>query len=134
MRYRDAEPSDARGIVDFQIAMAKETEDFALDRGVYTRGVHAVFGDQSLGRYFVGEDDATLVASLLITPEWSDWRNGVVWWIQSVYVRPEFRRRGVYAGLYEHVKRIAESTESVRGVRLYVDRRNASAQEVYRRL
>jgi GNAT superfamily N-acetyltransferase len=134
MNYRDATPSDAAGIVDFQIAMAAETEDFALDRTICTKGVQAVFADRSLGRYFVAEADSQLVASLMITLEWSDWRNGVVWWIQSVYVRPEFRRRGVYAGLYNHVKQIAERDPNVRGIRLYVDRRNTSAQEVYRRM
>ncbi len=134
IHYRDARAADAAAIIDFQIAMARETEDFALDRAVCTAGVNAVFADPSLGRYFVAEDGSALVASLMITPEWSDWRNGVVWWIQSVYVVPAARRRGVYAGLYEHVKRNATSDGHVRGIRLYVDRRNTSAQEVYRRL
>src|SRR5712691_7913292 len=114
MRFRDAIPNDGRDIVEFQIAMARETEDFALDRDICTRGVQAVFADRSLGRYFVAEDDSNLIGSLLITPEWSDWRNGLVWWIQSVYVRPEFRRRGVYAGLYQYVKQIAETAEAVK--------------------
>jgi len=134
IHYRDANPNDALDIVEFQIAMARETEDFALDRGICTRGVEAVFADRSLGRYFVAEAESSLIASLMITPEWSDWRSGLVWWIQSVYVRPEFRRRGVYAGLYEHVKRIAENSETVKGIRLYVDKRNSAAQEVYRRM
>jgi GNAT superfamily N-acetyltransferase len=132
--YRDARPADATDIVEFQIAMARETEGFALDRAICTKGVQAVFADRSLGRYFVADADSQLVASLMITPEWSDWRNGVVWWIQSVYVRPEYRRRGIYAGLYNHVKSIAERDANVRGIRLYVDRRNTSAQEVYRRM
>lgn len=114
--------------------MAQETEDFALDRAICTRGVAAVFADPSHGRYFVADDGAQLVASLMITLEWSDWRNGTVWWIQSVYVRPEYRRKGIYAGLYQHVKEIAERDANVRGIRLYVDRRNTSAQEVYRRM
>ncbi len=134
IQYRDARHSDAPSIVDFQIAMASETENFALDRATCTRGVDAVFADSSRGRYFVGEADGNVVASLLITSEWSDWRDGVVWWIQSVYVRPEFRRRGVYAGLYDHVKRMAEKQRSVKGIRLYVDKRNTPAQEVYRRM
>jgi GNAT superfamily N-acetyltransferase len=132
--YRDATPHDAAAIIDFQLAMAQETEDVSLDRVILTRGVHAVFDNRSHGRYFVAEADGRVAASLLITYEWSDWRNGVVWWIQSVYVRPEMRGRGVYAGLYEHVKSIADSDERVRGIRLYVDRRNAVAQEVYTRL
>ncbi|HSP17515.1 MAG TPA: GNAT family N-acetyltransferase [Thermoanaerobaculia bacterium] len=132
--YRDAVPSDAHDIVEFQIAMAKETEDFDLDRAICTRGVLAVFADSSLGRYFVAEADNRLVASLMITPEWSDWRNGVVWWIQSVYVVPSLRRQRVYAGLYDHVKQLAERESSVKGIRLYVDKRNTRAQEVYRRM
>ena len=134
IRYRDANIRDLLDIVNFQIAMARETEEVDLNRHITTRGVEAVFEDRQLGRYFVAESGADLAGSLLITPEWSDWRNGVVWWIQSVYVRPEFRGRGIYKGLYQHVQRIAESNESVKGIRLYVDRRNTAAQDVYRRL
>ena len=132
--YREAQPRDARDIVDFQIAMARETEEFDLDRAIGTRGVDAVFADKSLGRYFIAEVDGSPIASLMITYEWSDWRNGMVWWIQSVYVRPEHRRRGVYAGLYQYVKAMVDRDNGVRGIRLYVDKRNTPAQEVYRRL
>ena len=132
--YRDATPHDAAAIIDFQLAMARETEDVSLDHAICMRGVQAVFDDRSHGRYFVAEADGRVAASLLITYEWSDWRNGVVWWIQSVYVRPEMRGRRIYAGLYEHVKSIAASDPRVRGIRLYVDRRNTAAQEVYRRM
>lgn len=116
------------------MAMARETESIELNRFVCTRGVEAVFEDHNLGRYFMAEVDGDVAGVLLVTPEWSDWRNGIVWWIQSVYVRPEFRRRGVYAGLYQHVKTIASNHEMIKGIRLYVDRRNTAAQEVYRRL
>ena len=133
-QYRDAIRADAATIVDFQLAMARETEEVALDRDVVTRGVAAVFDDRSRGRYFVAEKEGGVVASLLITYEWNDWRNGVVWWIQSVYVRPEMRKQRIYAGLYEHVKRIASADRSARGIRLYVDRRNTLAQDVYRRV
>jgi len=132
IHYRGGRRDDVNAIVDFQQAMARETEEIALDRDVVTRGVQAVFDDPSRGRYFVAEAEGQVVASLLITYEWSDWRNGVVWWIQSVYVVPEYRKRGVYAGLYAHVKQTADA--SVKGIRLYVDRRNKAAQEVYRRL
>jgi GNAT superfamily N-acetyltransferase len=134
VRYRAATVNDAPVIVEFQRAMARETEDIDLDHAVCSGGVQAVFDDPSRGRYFVAEIAGRVVASLLITYEWSDWRNGVVWWIQSVYVRPEARKQGVYAGLYQHVQRIAAADATVRGIRLYVDRRNASAQEVYRRV
>ena len=132
--YRNATPNDAEAIIDFQLAMARETEDVSLDRVIVTRGVRAVFGHPSHGSYFIAEADGEVVASLLITFEWSDWRNGVVWWIQSVFVRPEHRGKGVYAGLYEYVKSIAATDERVRGIRLYVDKRNAVAQNVYTRL
>ncbi len=134
VQYREAAPADASAIIEFQVAMARETEDVALEVEVTTRGVHAVFADPSHGRYFVAESGSRVVASLMITYEWSDWRNGVVWWIQSVYVIPEFRRRGVYAGLYAHVKAMVDAEPSIRGIRLYVDDRNQPAQEVYARL
>lgn len=131
---REGRPSDASAIVEFQIAMARETEEVELDRETCTRGVQAVFRDPAHGRYFVAESDGRVVASLMLTYEWSDWRDGRVWWIQSVYVMPEYRGRRVYASLYEHVKQLASSDPSVRGIRLYVDRRNRRAQEVYTRL
>ena len=134
IQYRDANLRDLLDIVDFQILMARETENIELNRHIVTRGVEAVFEDRNLGRYFIAEADGETAGSLLITPEWSDWRNGVVWWIQSVFVAAEFRRKGIYAGLYAHVRMIAEKNESVKGIRLYVDRRNKAAQDVYRRL
>lgn len=133
MHYREALPADASAIIDFQLAMARETEDLELDRDVLTRGVNAVFADPALGRYYIAASDDRVIGSLMITYEWSDWRNGMVWWIQSVYVIPEFRRRGVYAGLYDHVKSMVEQS-TVRGIRLYVDKRNTPAHEVYARL
>jgi predicted GNAT family acetyltransferase len=132
--YREATPDDVSVIVDFQVAMARETEELDLDREVCTRGVQAVFDVGARGRYFLAQSEGTVIASLMITYEWSDWRNGNVWWIQSVYVRPEFRKQGVYAGLYEHVQRLVQVDDSVCGIRLYVDRRNVSAQQVYTRL
>jgi GNAT superfamily N-acetyltransferase len=133
-RYREAQLSDAPVIIEFQQAMARETEDLELDREILTRGVHALFSDPSLGRYFVAERDGEVAGSLMITYEWSDWRNGMVWWIQSVYVAPAHRRRGIYAGLYAHVRELIDTDPDIRGIRLYVDRRNVSAQEVYTRL
>lgn len=132
--YRPAEERDIPAIIEFQLAMARETEELELDREILTRGVHALFTDPSLGRYFVAEQDGVVAGSLMITFEWSDWRNGMVWWIQSVFVRPESRRRGIYAGLYQHVRTLVDPDPSIRGIRLYVDKRNTAAQEVYRRL
>ena len=132
--YREGTPDDAGSIVDFQLAMARETEELELDREILSRGVAAVFADPSRGRYFVATEEEDVIGSLMVTYEWSDWRNGMVWWIQSVYVVPSFRRRGVYAGLYRHVRGFVEEDASIRGIRLYVDERNKGAQEVYGRL
>lgn len=131
---REAGREDAAAIIEFQLAMARETEELTLDRDVLTRGVTALFDDPSLGRYFVAESEGRPIASLMITYEWSDWRNGMVWWIQSVYVVPDFRRRGVYATLYAHIRAQVEPDPAIRGIRLYVDTRNQPAQEVYARL
>src|SRR5436190_6380178 len=129
--YRDGHPSDRDDIVEFQLAMARETEDLELDRDILTQGVERVFHDPSHGRYFIAESGGVVAASLLITYEWSDWRNGLVWWIQSVYVLPEFRRKGIYRGLYSHIRSLAEANCDVKGIRLYVDRNNLPAQQVY---
>ncbi len=134
IEIRDAVPEDAEQIVEFQIEMARETEDLDLDRDTCTKGVTAVFVDPSLGRYFVAVDGDRVIGSLMITYEWSDWRNGTVWWIQSVYVVPESRGQGAYRALYENVQRLVKRIDGVRGVRLYVDRRNRQAQDVYLRL
>src|SRR5262245_17715173 len=134
MIYRDATPADIESLVDFQIAMAEETEQLRLDRPTCTLGVAAVFRDPSLGRYFVADADGVVVGSALITYEWSDWRCGQVWWIQSVYVLPEARKRGIYKGLYTHLQELAKAESGVRGIRLYVDERNATAQKVYAKL
>lgn len=134
LRIREARRDDAAKIIEFQLAMALETEELTLDRDILTRGVAALFDNAALGRYFVAESDGRVVASLMITYEWSDWRNGMVWWIQSVYTVPEFRRRGVYAALYAHIRAQVEPDPAIRGIRLYVDTRNVPAQQVYARL
>jgi len=131
---REARRDDAGTIIEFQLAMARETEELTLDREILTRGVSALFDHPSLGRYFVAESEGRVIASLMITYEWSDWRNGMVWWIQSVYTIPELRRRGVYATLYNHIRAQVEPDPNIRGIRLYVDTRNVGAQEVYSRL
>ncbi|HJQ38875.1 MAG TPA: GNAT family N-acetyltransferase [Thermoanaerobaculia bacterium] len=132
--FREATRDDIPAIIGFQLAMARETEELELDREILTKGVNALFADPGLGRYYIAEDAGRAVGSLMITYEWSDWRNGTVWWIQSVYVMPEYRRRGIYAGLYAHIKTFVEPNPAVRGIRLYVDNRNVPAQQVYARL
>jgi len=134
MTVRNATLEDVATIVDFQLKMAKETEELTLVSEVVKEGVSAVFRDPSKGRYFVVDESGQTVGSLMITYEWSDWRNGLVWWIQSVYVQPEFRKRGVFALMYDYVKKEVEASEDIRGLRLYVDNRNVSAQKVYTRM
>jgi ribosomal protein S18 acetylase RimI-like enzyme len=130
---RKATPSDARAIIYFQVNMAWETEEMKLVPETVTKGVHAVFDDPSRGQYYVAENDGYVIASLLITYEWSDWRNCNVWWFQSVYVAPEFRRQGIFRKMYDHIKNLAEE-QDIAGLRLYVETRNSRAQKTYEAL
>ena len=134
LRIRAAVPEDAPAIVDFQLRMARETEALELDRATVTRGVAAVFADPTRGAYWMAERGGAAVASLLTTYEWSDWRDGVVLWVQSVYVIAGERGRGVYRALYEHLRQTVEESPDLKGIRLYVDKRNAAAQAIYERL
>ncbi len=131
---RVARPQEYDVIAGFQIAMAAETEDIHLDRAVVEQGVQEVFRRPALGKYFVADDGQRVVASLLITYEWSDWRSTMVWWIQSVYVLPEERRKGVFATMYRHIRDLVLADDTVSGIRLYVDKSNERARTVYRRL
>jgi GNAT superfamily N-acetyltransferase len=127
---REASVDDAKTLIFFQQQMAIETEGLSLDEKILNGGVMAVFDDPSKGRYFVAENDGTVIASLLITYEWSDWRNAWVWWFQSVYVLPEFRRKGVFSKMYDFVRRRADSRGAA-GLRLYVESNNAAARRTY---
>ena len=118
-------------IAGFNRAMARETEGRDLDPERLARGVAAALEDPERARYWMAEVDGESVGSLMITPEWSDWRNGTFWWIQSVYVVPEARRSGVFRTLYESLRKRARVAEGVCGLRLYVDRENRSARAVY---
>jgi GNAT superfamily N-acetyltransferase len=131
---RAATRADADTLAQFNRAMADETEDKALDPETVRNGVEALFDDPSRGFYLVAEAEGRLVGSLMITTEWSDWRNGRFWWIQSVYVRPDARRRGVYRALHRAVRRRARDRTDVCGLRLYVERGNAAARETYEAL
>jgi ribosomal protein S18 acetylase RimI-like enzyme len=133
--YRPATPADIPSIVQFQIAMALETEGLELDLDICTKGVASVFeSDFQFARYFVAESEDKVIGSLMITYEWSDWRNGVVWWIQSLYVSPDYRRVGVFKGLFNYIQKIVSADPKIKGVRLYVDTRNKSAQQVYEKI
>ena len=133
LSVRSATPDDASIIADFNIRMAMETEALALEQSIIFPGVRAVFDDPSRGQYFVGESGKQVVGCLMITHEWSDWRNGDIWWIQSVYVHADFRRGGVFTALYRHVEREARAAGAV-GIRLYMEEENAVAQATYERM
>ena len=125
---------DANPIAQFNCAMAKETEQRELARDIVTAGVTGLLKNPALGFYVVAESEGDVVGSLMITSEWSDWRNGIFWWIQSVYVLPGYRRRGIYRSLYAFIKNRAARENSVCGFRLYVEKDNLSAQKAYESL
>jgi GNAT superfamily N-acetyltransferase len=131
IRIRHARTADADDIVRFNVAMALETEHKTLDASVLRAGVQAALGDARHGFYLVAESAGRVVACLLITFEWSDWRNGQWWWLQSVYVEQAFRRHGVFRALYDEVERRVRSTRDAIGLRLYVERDNRRAQQTY---
>jgi ribosomal protein S18 acetylase RimI-like enzyme len=134
MNIRVAAKSDAAAMVEFNQAMALETEGKSLDDAVLSRGVDAVFDDPQKGFYVVTEIDGEIVGGLMVTFEWSDWRNGWFWWIQSVYIRPQMRGRSLYSKMYEFVIYRAEEAGNVCGFRLYVEKENEHAQAVYKKL
>lgn len=130
---RKATPNDTPAIIDFQQKMAWETEELKLNHALVSKGVAGVFEDPSRGQYYVAESSETVIASLLITYEWSDWRNANVWWFQSVYVLEEFRRTGVFRKMYTFIKEEADRT-GVAGLRLYVESNNLRARNTYEAL
>lgn len=134
INIRRAKPIDILQIVDFQIKMAAETENLHLNRKTVTEGVTHIFDQKKKGYYLVAESDKKIIASILILYEWSDWRNGNVIWLHSVYVKPEFRGSGVFRTMYNHIKQTVLKDDSIMGIRLYVDKNNLDAQMVYRKL
>lgn len=134
LRIRPATPADADLIAAFNVALAAESEGRALDPTVVGRGVRRLLAEPAYGVYYVAERAGRVVGQLLITYEFSDWRNGIFWWIQSVFVAPEARQSGVYRALHEHVAAEARRRGDVCGLRLYVDPSNTRAQATYRRL
>lgn len=134
-KIRIANEEDHFTIVDFQMMMAKETEGLELDRETVELGVMHILRNPQKGRYLVTVLDGKIVASLMLTPEWSDWRNRCVLWFQSVYVVPEARGKGIFKRMYEHVKQhIVMADEQNAGLRLYVDASNTNAIEVYNKV
>lgn len=128
---RQAQPREAELIAAFQIAMAKETENETLNPSVIKKGVKAVFSDPGKGCYYLAEANGEVIACMLTTYEWSDWRNGTFIWLQSVYVIPEWRGKGVFRRMYDYVKDMVKTSENLKGLRLYVFHTNQKAQGVY---
>lgn len=134
MEVRTATITDVEAIVDFQLKMAAETEEINLHEPTVLKGVTAVITDNTKGRYYVTEINNRIVASLLTTYEWSDWRNGTILWIQSVYVLKEYRRKGVYRNMYSHIKQLVLDNPNLNGIRLYADKSNHPAHKTYQEM
>lgn len=139
MKIRKATWKDAGVVADFNLNLAKESEGLRLDARTVGKGVRALLKDPAKGVYFLAEENSKnppgqIVGQLMVTFEWSDWRNGTFWWIQSVYVPREFRGRGVFRSLYRHVLRLARKQGNVCGLRLYVEKENERALRAYEKL
>lgn len=132
-QVRSARLADAPTIADFNLALAIETEHLHLERATVLAGVQAGLADPTRAAYFIAEIEGQTAGCCMITHEWSDWRNGDMWWLQSVYVHPDFRRRGVFAAMYRHVEETAR-TAGVACIRLYVEQDNAAAKATYQSL
>lgn len=134
LMIRAASAADIETIAAFNAALATESEGKSLDGKTLRTGLTALFADPNKGRYFLAEQAGRVVGQTMLTYEWSDWRNGIFWWIQSVYVIPEARGKGVFGALYRHIEKLATADPGVCGLRLYVDKNNTSATRVYRQL
>jgi len=134
MKIRPATPDDVDVLVTFQQAMAAETEDKGLDPQRLKLGIEYLLDHPSEGFYLMAESDGQPAGSLMVTFEWSDWRNGRFWWIQSVFVGQSFRRRGVYSALHAEIRNRAQADPDGCGIRLYVETENVNAQQTYRAL
>lgn len=131
---RKANQKDAVSIVKMNKALALETESLSLDDKVISLGVSNCLKDPAKGSYFLAEYEGDILGQLMFTFEWSDWRNGWIWWLQSVYVEPSFRGRGVFKSLFHHVEMLALAQSDVVAIRLYVEMHNLPAKEVYRKV
>jgi len=134
INIRLAHISDTAVIVKFNSLMAKETENIELNQERLQRGVKAIFADPSKGEYYVAEADGNVIGQLMLTYEWSDWRNSTFWWIQSVYVLPEHRQKGIFKSLYKYIESLAKQRGDICGLRLYVEKENMRAQKTYEAL
>ena len=133
-QIRYAIPEDAESIIAFNQAMARETENRTLKEKIISAGVLRIFDEPNHGFYLVAENRERIIGTLMVTNEWSDWRNGEFWWIQSVYIEKNYRRKGIYREMYQFVKKLAASQTDICGFRLYVEKDNTIAQQTYRSL
>ena len=131
---REAKPEDAETIASFNQGIAEETEGKHLDEATILAGVSRLLAEPSRGRYWLAEVGGRVVGQTMVTYEWSDWRNGNVWWIQSVYVISDFRRKGVFTALFAEIESLARQDADACGIRLYVEKQNERAQATYRAL
>ena len=131
---RPARPDDGAVIADFNLRLAQESEGLALDPARVSAGVKAALADLAKARYFVACDtDGQIIGQIMHTWEWSDWRNGTLWWVQSVYVAPKWRGRGVFTSLLQTIRNLAAADPGVVGIRLYVEHNNERAQSAYKK-
>ena len=131
---RDATLADQPIIVDFNMRLADETEGKTLNQSLLEPGVTGILADCTKGRYWIAMVDDEEIGQIMVTYEWSDWRNGMLWWIQSVYIRAKYRRKGVFSALYSHVESLVKGDPAACGIRLYVEKENVRAQDTYRKL
>ncbi|WP_345870148.1 GNAT family N-acetyltransferase [Shewanella algae] len=134
MLIRKGTPKDTEALVAFNQAMAQETEGLALDSDTLSRGVSTLLENPAKGFYLVAEIEGEIAGSLMVTFEWSDWRAADYYWIQSVYIKPEHRQKGIYRALYHEVKTLAEKQGGAASFRLYVEQENTRAQQTYQSL
>ncbi|MCE9677737.1 GNAT family N-acetyltransferase [Shewanella sp. AS1] len=134
MQIRKGQLADLRALVEFNQAMAQETEGLSLDEQTLSLGVETLLNTPEKGFYLVAEEAGEILGSLMVTFEWSDWRAKDYYWIQSVYIRPQNRRQGIYTRLYQSVKDLADENGGAASFRLYVEQENSKAQQTYQAL
>lgn len=134
IKIQEADISHLGIIIDFQIQNALETENIFLNKNKVYKGVHKVLNDPLKGRYYVAMEDDSIIGTLLITYEWSDWKNGTILWIQSVYIMPEYRNKGVFTKIYKHLKKMVIESNELIGLRLYVNKTNIIAKKTYEKV
>ena len=130
---REAEQSDVSTLIEYNLSLADETESISLDKNILRLGIEKAL-ELNDCRYLVAELDNKIVGQTMLTSEWSDWRNGVIWWMQSVYVNPDYRKRGVFQSILKHIENLAEKTPEVKALRLYVMDDNQIARRAYQNL